>query len=281
MTMKIHKIETGNFMCDGGTMFSVVPKFMWNKKYPCNDENLCECAIRGILIEDGDRKILVDTGIGNKNNDASTPNCQMEAEDTLENSLNNIGIKEEEITDVLFTHLHYDHAGGAVRKTSNNNLEIVFPNATFWVSKAQFESHQSPNVREKDSFSNDDIQKIIDSNNLSFIENGQMLTENIEIRLFYGHTTGLALPFIKYEDKNILFAGDFIPTSANINIKWLASYDIEPLKALKEKEIFYKEAIKKDYYIIFQHDIQTEVCTLKRTDKGVKIDKTYKLEEIL
>jgi glyoxylase-like metal-dependent hydrolase (beta-lactamase superfamily II) len=279
--MNIHIIETGNFMCDGGSMFSVVPKFMWEKKYPCNEDNLCNCAIRSILIEDGDRKILVDTGIGNKLDKNGVNSNHLNGEDSLENSLAKAGIKEEDITDVLFTHLHFDHAGGAVSRDANNKLELVFKNATHWVSRAQFDSHQNPNIREADSFRDEDISPILKEGKLSYIEDRQKLTENVEIRLFYGHTTGLALPFIKYGDKNIVFAGDFIPSSANVNIKWLASYDIEPLKALKEKELFYAEAINKNYYLIFQHDLYTQACSLKQTERGIKIDKAFNLNEIL
>lgn len=279
--MKIYKVETGNFKCDGGTMFSVVPKFMWEKKYPCDEMNLCNCAIRSILIVDGDRKVLVDTGIGNKLDENGVNTNHLNGDDSLEKSLKAIGIKNEEITDVLFTHLHFDHAGGAVNKTADGSLELAFPNATHWVSKTQFDNHQSPNAREADSFRNEDIIPIMEANKLSFIGDGEKLTDNITVRLFNGHTSGLALPFIKYGDKNIVFAGDFIPTAANANIKWLASYDIEPLKALKEKELFYKEAIENNYYLIFQHDLYTEACSLKQTDRGVKIDKTYKLDEIV
>lgn len=279
--MNIHIIETGNFMCDGGSMFSVVPKFMWEKKYPCNADNLCNCSIRSILIEEGDRKILVDTGIGNKLDKNEMNSNHLNGDDSLEKSLAKIGIKEEEITDVVFTHLHFDHAGGAVSKDSQGNLSLVFKNAIHWVSKSQFDSHQVPNQREADAFRNEDILPILEAGKLSFIKNNQALTENIEIRLFNGHTSGLALPLIKYGDKNIVFAGDFIPTSANINIKWLASYDTEPLKALEEKDLFYKEAIEKNYYLIFQHDLYTECCSLKQTDRGIKIDKKIKLEDIL
>lgn len=279
--MKIHIIETGNFMCDGGAMFSVVPKFMWKKKYACNEDNLCNCSIRSILIEDADRKILIDTGIGNKLDKDGANSNHLNGDYSLEKSLKKVGIKKEEITDVIFTHLHFDHAGGAVSRDENGELYIVFKNAKHWVSKAQFDSHQSPNIREADSFRDEDIMPLKEADKLYFIEDNQELTENIKIRLFEGHTNGLALPFIKYGDKNIVFTGDFIPTAANVNIKWLASYDIEPLKALKEKELFYREAIEKNYYLIFQHDFYTQVCSLKQTERGIKIDKTYKLEEIL
>lgn len=279
--MKIHIIETGNFMCDGGAMFSVVPKFMWEKKYACNENNLCNCSIRSILIEDAERKILIDTGIGNKLDKNGVNTNHLNGNDSLEKSLKKVGIKEEEITDVLFTHLHFDHAGGAVSRDENGQLDIVFKNAKHWVSKAQFDSHQSPNVREADSFRDEDIMPLKEAGKLHFIEDNQKLTDNVTIRLFEGHTNGLALPFIKYEDKNIVFASDFIPTSANVNIKWLASYDIEPLKALREKELFYEKAIENNYYLIFQHDFHTQACSLKQTNKGVKIDTTYKLDEIL
>ncbi len=279
--MQIFNIETGNFKCDGGAMFSVVPKCMWERKYPCDDNNMCDCAIRSIIIVKDDRKILVDTGIGNKFSQEDLQSFQVFGDDSLEKSIASAGIRPEEITDVLFTHLHFDHAGGAVRYNDKKELEIVFPNATHWVSKSQFDNHQNPNIREADAYFDNDIIPLVKANKLKFVEDNQEIMPGIKVRLFNGHTPGLAIPFIEYNDKTFVFAGDFIPTAANINLKWIASYDIEPLKALKEKGEFLKEAVEKDYKLILQHDIYTECCGLKDTPRGAKINEIFKLSDIV
>ncbi len=278
--MQIFNIETLNFKCDGGTMFGVVPKFMWNRKYKCDDNNMCDCSVRSIIIAEGDRKILVDTGIGNKFEPEAFEALHVFGEDELVNSIEKAGIKPEEITDVIFTHLHYDHAGGAVKWNENKELEIVFPNATHWVSKAQFDNHQNSNVREADAYYNDDIIPLMKAGKLKFCEDNQEIMPGVEVRLFNGHTPGLVVPFIECEDKTVVFAGDLIPTAANLNVKWIASYDIEPLKALEEKAAFLKEAAENDYKLIFQHDIYTQACSLKNTERGAKIDETFYVEDL-
>lgn len=279
--MKIYSIETGNFKCDGGAMFSVVPKFMWSRKYPADDDNMCKNAIRSILIHtDDDRKILVDTGIGNKFSREDLISFNVFGEDSLENSLTNAGFSPEDITDVLFTHLHFDHAGGAVKWDSDKNPYLLFPNAVHWVSEEQYLNHQHPNVRESDAYFERDIALIREKGLLRFIKDGQELAKGVNIRFFNGHTPGLAIPFIQHNDNTFVYTGDFIPTSANINIKWIASYDIEPLKSLKEKEDFFKEALQNRYKLIFQHDLYTEGCSLNSTPNGAKLKERFKISDI-
>lgn len=278
--MQIFNIETVNFRCDGGTMFGVVPKFMWNRKYQCDENNMCECSVRSIVIVEGDRKILVDTGIGNKFDPETLEALHVFGDDELVNSLDNAGFKPEEITDVIFTHLHYDHVGGAVKWDENKDLEIVFPNATHWVSKAQYENFMNPNVREADAYYKDDVAPLMEAGKVKFCEDNQQIAPGVTVRLFGGHTPGLVVPFIECEDKTVVFTGDLIPTAANLNVKWIASYDIEPLKALAEKDAFLKEAVENGYKIIFQHDIYTQACSLKNTERGPKIDKTFNVEDI-
>lgn len=278
--MQIFNIETVNFRCDGGTMFGVVPKFMWSRKYQCDDNNMCECSVRSILIVEGDRKILVDTGIGNKFDKDALDALHVFGDLELVDSLGKAGFKPEEITDVIFTHLHYDHVGGAVKWNESKQLEIVFPNATHWVSTEQYYNFLNPNIREADAYYKADVMPLKNAKLLKLVDNDQEIMPGVSLRLFNGHTPGLIVPFIEKDGKTVVFAGDLIPTAANLNVKWIASYDINPLDALEEKAEFLKEAVEKDARIIFQHDIYTQACSLKNTDRGVKIGATFKVEDI-
>jgi glyoxylase-like metal-dependent hydrolase (beta-lactamase superfamily II) len=279
--MQIYSLETGILKCDGGAMFGVVPKFMWSKKYPVDEANLCDCALRSMLIIDGDRRILIDNGVGDKLSESEASHHNYIANINLKDSLNNLGFDFEDITDVILTHLHFDHCGGSTRyKNGTEELELVFPQATHWVSKTQWENYLNPNVREKDSYYPENMMPVFESGKLKFIEKDGELFPNVEIRMFNGHTTGLMSVLVKNDDKTIVFAADFIPTMANVNVKWIAAYDLFPTIVLEEKQIFLKEAVKKNYTLFFQHDIQNECCSLKQTEKGIKPENSFSLKSL-
>lgn len=279
--MEIFNIETGNFMCDGGAMFSVVPKVMWRKKYPSNEDNYCNCAMRSMLVVDGERKILIDNGTGNKQSEEYFKHQQLNGDATLVGSLEKAGFSVDDITDVVFTHLHFDHCGGAVKwNADRSGYELVFKNAKHWVSKQHWANFLNPNIRESDAFFDENIMPIKEAGKLYFVENEGELFPNFEVRIFNGHTPGLLIPIVNYNGKKLVFAGDFIPTSANVPVKWLASYDLNPTASLAEKEVFLKEAVLGKWVLFFQHDITTECCDLKQTERGVKVDKCFPLQDL-
>jgi len=279
--MQIYSIETGNFKCDGGAMFGVVPKVMWSKKYPADENNLCDCALRSMLVVDGDRRILIDNGTGDKQADSYTSHYHLWGEASLKTSLNKLGFAFEDITDVIFTHLHFDHCGGATRyKSGTKELELVFPNARHWVSKAQWENYLNPNVREGDSYFPENMMPIFEAGKLNLVEEDGELFPNVEVRIFNGHTTGLMAILVSDEDKTIAFTADFIPTLANVNLKWIAAYDLFPTVALKEKETFLNEAAEKNFTLFFQHDITNECCSLEQTARGVKPKASFTLKSL-
>ncbi|WP_321319179.1 MBL fold metallo-hydrolase [Labilibaculum sp.] len=279
--MEIYNIETGNFKCDGGAMFSVVPKLLWSRKYPSDEDNLCNCAMRSMLVVDGERKILIDNGTGDKQSAEFFKHHHLNGEADLLSSLANIGFQPTDITDVVFTHLHFDHCGGAVKHNEKGDgFELVFPNATHWVSKTQWNNFSSPNIREADAYFQENIVPIKEAGKLRFVEKEGELFPNFEVRLVNGHTPGLMVSIIKNENFTIVFAGDFIPTTANVPVKWLASYDLNPIASLHEKEVFLKEAVENNYILFFQHDIVTECCSLVQTPRGIKVDKCFSLADI-
>ncbi len=280
--MEVYCIETGNFMCDGGAMFGVVPKSMWNRKYPCDENNYCNCAIRSMLVVSADRRILIDCGMGDKQSKDFFKHQYLNGEERLLSSLNKKGFYADDITDVVFTHLHFDHCGGAVKwDAQKNDYELVFKNAQHWVSKEHWEQYLHPNVREKDAFLDENIMPIKDAGKLNFVENEGELFPNFKLKLFHGHTKGLMIPFLNFNGQELVFVGDFIPTVANVSLKWVSAYDLHPVSALSEKAAFLKEAVKNNTILFFQHDITTECCSLKNTEKGVKVDRCFSFSELL
>ncbi|MCT4615623.1 MAG: MBL fold metallo-hydrolase [Marinifilaceae bacterium] len=279
--MKIYNIETGNFKCDGGAMFGVVPKFMWSNKYEADDENLCKCSLRSLLIEKDNRLILIDTGTGDKQSDKFFKSQHLFGDDNLIKSLKNIGYKPQQITDVIFTHLHFDHCGGAVKYDDNNELIPVFENANHWLSKSQWENYIKPNNREADSYFKENIMPLYERGMLKFVEEDIEIIEGIRLNHFYGHSSGLLASYIDYNGKTIVFTSDFIPTAANMNPKWISAYDTQPIVSLKEKEDFLQEAFENDYIIVFQHDYYNQCGKVKKTDRGIKFDKGFNLSEVL
>ncbi|MFA8300957.1 MAG: MBL fold metallo-hydrolase [Hyphomicrobiales bacterium] len=279
--MKIIPIDAGNFKMDGGAMFGVVPKSVWSRYYPCDENNLCNWALRSLLIDEGDRKILIDTGMGNKQDAKYFAHFHRNGEGELIKSLNEAGYNADDITDVIITHLHFDHVGGAVYRSSEGALLPTFPNAKYWINKTQWDWAIEANPREKASFFSENFLPLQEAGQVVFVEDQQEITENIKVKSYFGHTHGQIIPFIKYQNKTIVFMADLMPSTAHIPLAWMMAYDIEPMITLKEREEFYKEAINNDMILFFQHDLYNEACNLENTPKGVRVKDSGKLKDLM
>lgn len=279
--MKLYTINTGNFKLDGGAMFGVVPKTIWNKLNPADELNLCSWAMRCLLIEDGKRLILVDNGIGNKQDAKFFGHYHLHGDDTLDKSLAQHGFHRDDITDVFLTHLHFDHCGGSIVR-EGDKLVPAFKNATFWSNLQHWEWATQPNEREKASFLKDNILPIHESGQLKFIEpvDGTAFGEGINIRYVYGHTDAMMLPQISYKGKTIVFMADLLPSIGHIPLPYVMAYDMFPLTTLNEKQKFLKEAVDKEYILFFEHDPLNECCTLGMTEKGIRQRDIFRLSDI-
>ena len=278
--MQLHKIETGNLKLDGGAMFGVVPKSIWNKSYPADEYNLCNWSMRCLLVEDGDRKILIDNGIGDKQDERFLRHYYLNGEDTLEKSLEALGLKPDDITDMVLTHLHFDHCGGSIKKTGEDQFEPAFKNARYWVSQAQWEWATHPNRREKASFLKENIYPIQESGQLKLLSDDTEIYPGFRVVIFNGHTDGHMIPHISYKRKTVVFMADLLPSTAHIPMPYVMSYDTKPLVTLKDKERFFKAALENDYILFFEHDLYNECCTLQQTEKGVRAKEVFKLADI-
>lgn len=280
--MKIYSIETGNFKLDGGAMFGVVPKSLWQKKYPCDENNLCNWAMRSLLIVDENRKILIDNGIGDKQDEKFLKHYYLNGDASLEKSLAIHGFSRNDITDVILTHLHFDHCGGSIKYAKNNlDYKLAFKNAIYWISKQQYNWAINPNRRESASFLKENILPIEEKGQLNFIEKEGEILPNIDIKLFDGHTEGQVIPYINYYGKTIAFMADLLPSTAHISMPWIMAYDTRPLITLKDKERFYKDALEKDITLFFEHDLYNECCTLENSEKGVRLKETFPLSKFI
>ena len=279
--MKLIPIETGNFKLDGGAMFGVVPKVLWGKVYPSDENNLCNWAMRCLLIVNGDKRILIDNGIGDKQDEKWLRHYHLNGDDTLEKSLAQAGFTFDDITDVILTHLHFDHCGGSVSGNEQQGYRLTFPNAVYWTSKQQWEWAVHPNKREKASFLKENILPIQESGHLKLIEEEGEYLPGIVFKLFFGHTDGQVIPHIKVNGKTVVFMGDLMPSTAHIPLAWVMAYDTRPLITLEEREKFYQEALENDYILFFEHDIFNEAGVLTETPKGVRIGKTGKLKDFI
>lgn len=279
--MKLFSINAGYFRLDGGAMFGVVPKSIWQKLNPPDENNMCNWAMRCMLIEDGNRLILIDNGMGNKQDEKFFGYYFLNGEDTLEKSLSKYGFAKEDITDVFLTHLHFDHCGGSIERLGNQ-LVPAFKNATYWSNEEHWEWATNPNDREKASFLKENILPIKESGQLKFIDakDGIEFTKNIKLRFVSGHTASMMLPQIQYKDKTIIYVADLLPSAAHIPVPFIMAYDTRPLETLKEKKAFLTEAQQKDYILFFEHDPEIECCNLQLTDRGVRSKETFLLADI-
>jgi glyoxylase-like metal-dependent hydrolase (beta-lactamase superfamily II) len=279
--MKLHTIETGLFKLDGGAMFGVVPKSIWQRTNPADENNLCTWAMRCMLIEDGDRLTLVDTGIGNKQDAKFLSHYYLHGDDTLDKSLAALGFNRSDITDVFLTHLHFDHCGGAIER-EGERLVPVFKQAKYWSNEKHWAWAVEPNDREKASFLKDNILPIQESGQLNFISNapGTNYQDGVSIRYAYGHTDAMMLPQITYKDKTIVYMADLLPSVGHIPLPYVMAYDMFPLKTLVEKKEFLQEAAENNYILFLEHDPINECCTLQQTEKGIRLKETFKLSDI-
>ena len=279
--MKLHAIETGFFKLDGGAMFGVVPKAIWNKTNPADENNLCTWAMRCLLIEEGNRLILVDTGIGNKQDAKFFSHYYLHGDDTLDKSLAKAGFHRDDITDVFLTHLHFDHCGGAIVR-NGEKLEPAFKKAIYWSNQQHWSWAVIPNAREKASFLKENIIPIQESGQLKFIDvvEGVSFTDDIKIRFAYGHTDAMMLPQISYRGHTIVYMADLLPSIGHIPLPYVMAYDMFPIKTLDEKSAFLKESQENNYILMLEHDSVNECCTLQTTEKGIKLAQTFKLNDI-
>jgi glyoxylase-like metal-dependent hydrolase (beta-lactamase superfamily II) len=279
--MKLYAINTGYFKLDGGAMFGVVPKSMWQKLNPPDENNMCNWAMRCLLIQDENRLILVDNGMGNKQDAKFFGHYFLHGDDSLESSLAKNGFSKDDITDVFLTHLHFDHCGGSIER-SGEDLVPAFKNATYWSNETHWEWATNPNDREKASFLKENILPIKESGQLKFItvDDGTSFTKNIKVRFMYGHTGAMMLPQINYKSKTIVYMADLLPSVAHIPIPYVMAYDTTPLQTLKEKKLFLKEAQEKNFILFFEHDPVVECCSLQMTDKGIRSKETFNLSDI-
>ncbi|MBC7829552.1 MAG: MBL fold metallo-hydrolase [Chitinophagaceae bacterium] len=289
--MNLYVVNTGYFKLDGGAMFGVVPKSIWNKLNPADEKNLCSWALRCLLIQDGNRLILVDNGNGDKQDAKFFSHYYLHGDDTLDKSLSQHGFHRNDITDVFLTHLHFDHCGGSIVREADH-LVPAFKNAVYWSNETHWNWATNPNEREKASFLKENILPIRESGQLKFIPApshritgneplpGTTFSNNISIRFVNGHTEVMMLPQIVYNNKTIVFMADLLPSIAHLPIPFVMAYDMFPLTTLYEKKSFLDEALREDYILFFEHDPVNECCTLQQTEKGIRQKEVFRLEEI-
>jgi glyoxylase-like metal-dependent hydrolase (beta-lactamase superfamily II) len=291
MTVKLYSINTGYFKLDGGAMFGVVPKSIWNKINPADENNMCSWALRCLLIEDGNRLILVDNGMGDKQDAKFFSYYYLHGDDTLDRSLAKYGFHLDDVTDVFLTHLHFDHCGGSIVRDGDlptgqaGKLVPAFKNATYWSNERHWQTATKPNEREKASFLKENILPIKESGQLKFIQIAEgssqtKFSENISIRFVNGHTEAMMLPQINYNGKTIVYMADLLPSQGHIPIPYIMAYDMQPLMTLNEKKSFLNEASENDYILFFEHDPEYECCTIHQTERGIRPKDFFKLDEI-
>lgn len=279
--MKLHVIDTGFFKLDGGAMFGVVPKSIWQKTNPADSNNLCTWAMRSLLIEDENQLILIDNGIGNKQDEKFLSHYFLHGDASLNTSIRKAGFQEKDITDMFLTHLHFDHCGGGVIN-SNGKPALTFPNAKYWSNSDHWQWATQPNNREKASFLKENILPIQESGHLVFTDIDKASPfKQFEIFYASGHTDKMMIPKIKYKQHTICFMADMLPSTGHIPLPYVMGYDTRPLLTLSEKEKFLNEAADNSYILFLQHDPVNECCTVKHTEKGVRLDRTFPLTEIL
>jgi len=284
--MNLYPINAGNFKLDGGAMFGVVPKSLWQRTNPADSNNMIDIAARCLLIEDGNRLILIDTGMGNKQSDKFFGYYFLWGNDSIDNSLKQHGFHRDDITDVFMTHLHFDHCGGSIQWNANQTgYETAFKNATFWSNEDHWKWANHPNNREKASFLKENIIPIQESGQLSFTslpQGNTLLNSELGFDIFFanGHTEKQMIPLINYKGKTIAFMADLLPTAGHLPIPFVMGYDTRPLLTLSEKELFLNLAADKNYYLFLEHDAHNEIITVQHTEKGVRLKDVHTLNEL-
>ena len=278
--MKLHVINTGHFKLDGGAMFGVVPKSIWHKTNPADENNLCDWALRCLAVEHDGRIFLIDNGIGDKQDAKFLSHYHLHNGAGILSGLHDAGIHENDITDMVLTHLHFDHCGGGVRYV-DSKLELTFPNATYWSNASHWEWATKPNPREKASFLKENILPMQESGHLKFIDtNGPGPFPAMDLLYVDGHTEKMMIPRIRYKNHTICYMADLLPSVGHIPLPYVMGYDTRPLLTIQEKEHFLNEAAEKGFVLFLEHDPIHECCTVKKTDRGVRLDKTFPLSEL-
>lgn len=278
--MKLYTIEAGYFNADGGACFGVVPKRVWQKRYPCDENNFCRLNMRCLLIDTGERRILIDTGAGTKQLDYFKLYGMKELID-FETELPKIGYTTDDITDVILTHLHFDHCGGCTRYGDGKSVELAFKNAYYWVSEAQWKNFLNPNVREGDSYFLENMLPVKEAGRLKLVTEPVSLTPDVQLKLFNGHTVGQIVTYILTPTTTFVYSGDVIPIAPNVPLAWVSSYDTFPITSMAEKKVLLDEAIAKSQVLIFEHDAYTECCTVTESGGKYKVGKTGTLKEFM
>jgi glyoxylase-like metal-dependent hydrolase (beta-lactamase superfamily II) len=280
--MHLYTIDTGFFKLDGGAMFGVVPKSIWQKLNPADENNMCNWAMRCLLIEDGNRLILIDNGIGNKQSDKFFGFYYLNGDATLDLSLAKLGFHRDDITDVVLSHLHFDHCGGSVIWNSDRTkYQTAFKNAKYWSNEEHWQHALDSNPREKASFLTENIIPIQESGQLLFVEKGNEVADFMTLPKVYGHTEAMMLPHINYKGKTIVFCADLIPSIAHLPVNYVMAYDIKPLESMRDRQLFLEQAIKNDFILFFEHDPINECCTVTKNERGQFVpDRIFKLADL-
>ena len=280
--MRLKTIHTGNFMLDGGAMFGTVPKSIWQKINTANDQNMCNWAMRCLLVEDGNRLILIDNGMGEKQSEKFFGYYYLNGIHSLKKSLHDAGVDFNDITDVVLTHLHFDHCGGSVKwNTMKDNYELTFPNATYWVHESHWNHAVNPNPREKASFLKENMLPIQELGHLKFMPDNLQITDNISGILAQGHTESMFCPKISIGNQMLVFMADMIPSIGHIKPNYVMGYDIRPLETMKERESFLKKAVSDEYILFFEHDLTTECGTISVGERGYQIQNAGNLSDFV
>ncbi len=276
--MKLYSIETGRFKLDGGAMFGVVPKSIWNKLNPADENNMINMAMRCLLIEDGNRLMLIDNGIGNKQDAKFFGHYYLHGDFSLEKSLAAHGFCKDDITDMVLTHLHFDHCGGSIQwNNDRTKYETAFKNATYWINEKHWKEALAPNAREKASFLKENILPIMESGQLKLINEGELFHPEIDLLYTIGHTNNMMLPIVPYQNTKLIYLADAIPTTAHIPIPYVMGYDMRPLDAMKEKTTILEQAVQNNYLLFFEHDPFNEMCSVHVTEKGIRMNEILTL----
>ena len=284
--MTLYPIETGNFKLDGGAMFGVVPKALWSRTNPADNNNMIDIAARSLLIEDGDRLILIDTGMGDKQSEKFFNYYYQWGDYSIDSSLKKAGFHRDDITDVFMTHLHFDHCGGSIQwNKDRTGYEPAFKNAAFWTNENHWKWATEPNVREKASFLKENLLPMQESGQLQFIKrNNTPFVERSElgfgILFLDGHTEKQMIPHINYKGKTLVFMADLMPTVGHIPLAYVTGYDTRPLLSMDEKAMFIKKAITNEYILFFEHDAHNELCSIKNTEKGARLNELFTFKEL-